>query len=184
MKTTFKVLSLTTAVLLTFAFQSCDKVKDSIFPSFENDALAIEFTIPVAPEAIDDTLELTSVHFNIDSLIKDFTGNAFSITNVNSISIKDVEWTLLDADAQNNFQNLDKASVLFHSNTVPNAIEVAAAPSIPYASTEVLSLTGIPNTNIKNYFTGSDLYLQLAVKVKTPTTKELQSRVKLNISFE
>jgi hypothetical protein len=184
MKKSFKVLSLTTAVLIAFAFQSCDKVKDSIFPAFENDDLAIEFTIPVAPEAIKDTLELTSVHFNIDSLVKEFTGNMFSITNVNSISIKDVEWTLLDADGQNNFQNLEKASVLFYSNTVPSAIEVAAAPSIPYGSTEMLSLSGIPNTNIKNYFTGSDLYLQLAVKVKTPTTKELQSRVRLNISFE
>jgi len=184
MKKSFAVLSLAAVVLLSFAFQSCDKLKDSIFPAFENDDLAIEFTIPIAPVAKEDTIDLASVHFNIDSLVREFTGNAFSITNVSSISIKDVEWTLVNGDDQNSFQNLEKASVLFHSNTTPHATEVAAAPSIPYASTNVLSLAGIPNTNIKNYFTGSDLYLQLAVKIKTPTTKELESKVKLNISFE
>src|SRR5687768_1471419 len=145
MKKTFKALTVATVVLITLSFQACDKLKDSVFPTIENDDLSLEFTIPVAPVAIEDTLELTSVHFNIDSLVKAVTGNTFSITNVNSITVKDVEWTLLNSDAQNSFQNLDKASVLFYSNSNPNVMEVAAAPVIPYTSTDTLVLAGVPS---------------------------------------
>jgi hypothetical protein len=184
MKKSIQVLSLVTLVLISLAFQSCEKFKESIFPSFANDDLQLEFSIPIAPDAIEDTIQLTSIQFNVDSLIKVVTANTFSITNVNAITVKDVEWTLLDTDNENNFQNLERASVLFHSSSNPNVAEVAMASSIPYSSTDVLSLAGVSSANIKNYFTGSQLYLQLAVKIKKPTTKELQSKVKLNIQID
>jgi hypothetical protein len=184
MKKFVQVLSVATVILLSFTFQSCEKLKESVFPSFENDDLEVEFTIPIAPDAIEDTIHLTSIHFNVDSIIKSFTGGMFTITDVNAITVKDVEWTLENSDDQNNFQNLEKASVLFHSSSNHTPAEVAAVPSIPYSSTNVLNLGGISSSNIKNYFTGSDLYLQLAVKIKQPTTKELQSRVRLTIQVD
>src|SRR5687768_11927151 len=156
MKTLLRSTYLLTIITLSISLQSCDKLKDKFFPGFEAEPSDIQVSIPViASTAAASPIVSITTYFNMDSIIKAETLNAFSIKNVDLITVQELTLTIVDGDSNNNFGNMESLAVSLHSNANGNATVIASAPLIADEDTNELSLSPIASNNLRSYMTGS-----------------------------
>jgi hypothetical protein len=181
MKKTILALSLLSG-LCAASLTSCEKVKDSLFPAFDVEMNDVSVTIPITVEGVERSTSST-VAFNLDSAIKAYTSNAFSISNLSSVKVKDVGVVLTNTDALNDLSNFETVSVKLSSNTVstPAIIASAAVPDAPGTS------LNIPITNppeLKEYLKGNQLTYTITGTARQTTTKPLNATVSVTLAIK
>jgi hypothetical protein len=185
MKKFYSVTLVSFIMIASFSLQSCDKIKDKFFPGFEIEPTDIQLNIPViVSTTAQSNVAAVSLHFNMDSIIKAETLNAFSIRNVDHISIQALKLTMLNADNENNFGNLENLSVSFHSNGNTNPVTVANAPVI--ADENTVELLPIPDVtaNLRSYMNGDRLTYTLTGKARRVTTKPLSCTIHIRLKMK
>src|SRR4051812_44933566 len=87
----------------------CKKIITAIFPGMDVDVPAITVTIPAIPFTLPGEFSLGSFkqRFNLDSVVKANTGGAFGAADVSSVKVKQIAFTVANADQQNNLSNFE-----------------------------------------------------------------------------
>jgi hypothetical protein len=176
------ILALTLAGSFATGLFSCSKVKNTLFPAFESEIGAVSVTIPIAVAGAEASSSKT-ITFKLDSTIKAYTQNAFSISNLGSVKVKDLSVMLVNADALNDVSNCDSVTVKLASNTnsTPAVIASVAIPDTPASS---LNITPINSPELNGYLTGNQLTYTLMARVRRTATKPLQATVLVTLSIK
>ena len=184
MKTILHSGLLLTILVAGLTMQSCDKLKDKFFPGFEIQPSDLQITIPViANTTSSSAIASVTTYFNMDSIIKAETLNAFTINNVKSITVQELDLSFTNSDNANNFGNLEEISVSFHSNANTNATIIANAPLIQDVAANELALSPLATNNIRGYMNGSQLTYTIAAKARRATTKPLTCMMHLRLKM-
>lgn len=181
-----KVLSVAAALTagLMFTTSSCDKLKDALFQAFYTQGVSQTFDIPIINTTNTETTFGTLVDkFNIDSIIKAETNDAFSLNDIKKITITEAKVTLLNADVDNNFANFESGMLTFSTNSNPTPLTVATGPN-PDVYSETFMLPPIPDTNLKSYLAGSELTYVISGKARRVTNKVLNARLDVKFYIE
>jgi hypothetical protein len=176
------ILALTLAGSLAIGLLSCSKVKDTLFPAFESEIGAVSVTIPITVAGTEASNSKT-ITFNLDSTIRAYTQNAFSISNLGSVKVKDLSIMLVNADDFNDVSNFESVLVKLASNTntTPAVIASAAISDTPASS---LNITPTNSPELKGYLAGNQLTYTLMADVRRTTTKPLQATVLVTLSIK
>lgn len=176
------ILSFSVASLLVLGMSSCEKAKDKLFPSFETNAGTLLVNVPVvASTANEVALGNTTVSFNLDSTIKAYTNGSFSISNANSVKIKDITLTVLNGDQENNISNFESAKVTIASNANSSPAVIASANLMDINQPAVINGNG---TELKGYLQGGQITYNVSGKARRATTKELQASISVVLSIQ
>src|SRR5688572_18208444 len=102
MKTILRSGLLLSILVAGLTMQSCDKLKDKFFPGFEIQPSDLQITIPViANTTSQSAIASVTTYFNMDSIIKAETLNAFTINNVKSITVQELNLSFTNSDNAN-----------------------------------------------------------------------------------
>ena len=184
MKTILRSSLLLTIIIAGLTMQSCDKLKDKFFPGFEIQPSDLQISIPViASTTSQSAIASFTTYFNMDSIIKAETLNAFTINNVKSITVQELNLSFTNSDNANNFGNFEELSVSFHSNANTTATIIANAPVIQDAIQNDLALSPLATNNIRGYMNGSQLTYTITGKARRPTTKPLTCMMHLRFKM-
>jgi hypothetical protein len=172
-------------IVLSAGMQSCDKIKDKFFPGFEAEPSDLQIALPIIGSTTSASpIVSVTTYFNMDSIIKAETLNAFSIKNVESITVQELTLTIADGDNENNFGNLESIAVSLHSNVNTTPTMIASAPLIADQDVNELTLSPVASNNLRGYMTGSYLTYTISGKARKVTTKPLtcmlHMRLKMN----
>lgn len=121
-----------------------------------------------------------TISFNLDSIIKAYTENTFSIGNLSSVKVKDVTIFLVNADDLNNISNFETVSLSFFSNTnsTPAVVASAIIPNTPATS---LNVPAVNSPELKEYLKGNQLTYTVTGKARKSTTKTLNATVSVTL---
>lgn len=176
-----KTALLSVALLGTLALASCEKIKDAIFPSFEQDLPEVSVTIPITTSLGSDVeLGAYEFQFNVDSLIRKYTAQQFSIDNAGAVVIKSVILNLDNEDNLNNFSNFENVKLSVSGSERPAHVVVAETPITSAASPLVVPGN---NTDLKDYFKSGRTIFTLTGRAKKITTKPLQMSVQVQLKI-
>lgn len=176
-------LALLAVVAVAITVTSCKKVLDAFFDPIES-PLSVEITIPVVTNTTSESvLGASSVHFNLDSIIRKNTKDVFNINSIKSVKLKDMAVNLLNADDKNNLANFETFKVTFTSsaNATPVVLGTATNPDT-YATSTVFPISN--SVELKNYLSGSDVTFTLYSKARRATTHTLTARVSVTLKSE
>jgi hypothetical protein len=169
------------ALLGTLVLASCEKIKDAIFPSFEQDIPEVTVTIPITTSVGSDVvLGAYEFKFNVDSLIRKYTAQQFGIDNAGGIQIKSVILNLNNEDNLNNFSNFENVKLSVSSDEMPVNVTVAETAITSGASPLVVPGN---NTDLKKYFKSGRVIYTLTGRSKKITTKPLQMSVQVQLKI-
>lgn len=172
------ILTLSSLFILAISITSCNKLKDDLFPGFDANIAAVTISIP--PTAAGTNVNASStVNFNLDSIIKANTANKFSINNLGSVTVKEVNVTLMNTDESNDVSNFNDASIQFASNG--SILATIAAVAIPDTPATSLTLHAMGTTELKDILKGSQLTYSFAAGTRKQVTKTLTARVFVTI---
>jgi hypothetical protein len=182
METVLRSVYLLTIIAFSIGLQSCDKIKDKFFPGFEAEPSDIQLSIPVitSTTAAMPIVSITT-NFNMDSIIKAETLNAFSIKNVESITVQELSLMIADADTNNNLGNMESIAVSLHSDANANPTVIANSPLVPNEYLSELTLSPIASNNLRPYMTGSQLTYTISGKARKVTTKPLTCMIHMRL---
>jgi hypothetical protein len=162
------------------ALNSCDKVKTSTPLTINWDGIDVTVTVPAVSDTTPQTgLGTGTFSYDIDSLIKDKSSNALSISNIDSIVINSCTITVLNPDAGNNGQNVKHAHVLFYTDTHPATVEIGNAIDNPDTYSDNIPCT-VPKNVLKDYFQAGDkptVHYRLDGQLRRPTTHPLDLKI-------
>jgi hypothetical protein len=173
-------LSAIIAVCGAFAFfsQSCSK----IIPPQDVSWSGIDDTLKV-PIVSDTVMHLgigtSSFSYNIDSLIKNKTNNAFSANNIAKVTLKSVKLTIVNPDNQNNWANYKFSALYFNSSVNMTQVLAANVPNNPDVYSDTLSLPVDNTIDLKSYLYSSSYSGPVKIsyvfggQLRRPTTKIL-----------
>lgn len=179
----FTVAFALTLGLLMFT-TSCDKLKDKLFQAFTTNGVEQDFVIPII-NTTTGQVDFGTIRdqFNIDSIIKAESGGAFSLNDIKKVTITEAKLILLNADADNNFQNFEEGWLNFNTNTNPTTVEIATGLN-PDVYSEQWLLPPLTGVNLKDYLNGSELNYFVAGKARKVTTKALNCKLKVKFYVE
>ena len=184
MKTIVRSGLLVSMMIVALSIQSCDKLKDKFFPGFEIQPSDLQISIPVIANTASPTaVASVTTYFNMDSIIKAETLNAFTINNVKSITVQELNLSFTNSDNANNFANLEEIAVSFHSNSNTNATIVANAPIVQDVMANELALSPLATNNIRGYMNGSQLTYTITAKARRATTKSLTCMMHIRLKM-
>ena len=184
MKTIVRSGLLVSMMIVALSIQSCDKLKDKFFPGFEIQPSDLQISIPVIANTASPTaVASVTTYFNMDSIIKAETLNAFTINNVKSITVQELNLSFTNSDNANNFANLEEIAVSFHSNSNTNATIVANAPIVQDVMANELALSPLATNNIRGYMNGSQLTYTITAKARRATTKPLTCMMHIRLKM-
>jgi len=168
--------------IVATGFVSCQKVKDALFPAFETQVDDIEFTIPIVAGGVETSVSNT-FYFNLDSTIKDYTENVFSIRNINSVKVSGLTLMITNTDALHDISNFESIHVAMASNakTTPVVIVDAAVPNEP---ANILNLAATNSPDLKDYLKGNQLTYTVTGKARRSTIKPLQATVSISLAIK
>lgn len=176
-----KTALLSFALLGTLALASCEKIKDAIFPSFEQDIPEVTVTVPIIART-GSNVELGNIafNFNVDSVIRKYTAQQFSIDNAKSVNVKSVTLNIDNEDALNNFSNFESVQLAVSSTAKPTPV-VVAQTNITSGSSPLV----VPgnSTDLKEYLKSSRVTYTLSGATKKITTKPLQLSVQVQLKI-
>ena len=169
-------------VLFFVAFASCKKIVSSVFGGTDVKVPAVELTIPVILAITTNEISLGSIqqHINVDSLIKANTAGIFGINAVSSIKVKEVNFSLTNADALNNLSNFKNARVMLQSNNVNTPVELF---SLDFADTYASSYNYIPaaSPELLSYFRGNTITYSFYGTMRRTTSKPLNMIISVTL---
>lgn len=170
-RTVLSVPAMCMAIALLFSFASCNKLKDAVKVNVAMQSADISFSIPPQPVGT-QTLSSFTATLNVDSIIKANASN-MGINNIKSVKITSCSFTLLNADATNNFGALSacQATLSSSSNTTP--VTLAEISNNPDANSSSLSLPVNSSVELKNYFSGTSFYYTISGTTRRATTQTM-----------
>ena len=171
--------------LLTTSLLSCNKLIEAFFPGFDTDINAAEIKIPAVPVVPTTETNLGNVtfRFNLDSIIRVHTANAFSINTIASVRVKAIKFDFQNANAENNAANFESMRISFssNSNTTPTTIGSVAIPDTYATSISIPITEGI---ELKDYMRGEQISYTLSAKARRGTSDQLVSTIIVSISVK
>lgn len=181
MKKTILTLSLLGSIC-AIGFTSCEKIKDKLFPAFDAEIADVSVTVPITVAGTENSSSST-VSFNLDSTIKAYTQNAFGMSNLSSVKVKDMRVFLMETTELNNISNFENVKLSFSSNTniTPAIIADAAIPNVRAAD---INIPVANSPELKGYLTGNQLTYMLTGKARRSTTKPLNAAVSVTLSIK
>ena len=169
-------------VFLIVAFASCKKIVSSVFGGTDVNVPAVELTIPVIIAVTTNEISLGSIqqHINIDSVIKANTAGIFGINVVSSIKVKEIKFTLGNADALNNLANFKNARVTIQSNTNNAPVDLF---SLNFADTYAAAYTFTPASSpeLLGYLNGNTIIYTIYGTMRRTTSKTLNMMIAITL---
>jgi hypothetical protein len=172
----------------------CKKIIDSIFQGIDVDVPEFVLTIPAPPPLPpgfpvppgEQSLGSLSQNFNLDSAVKAQTAGQFGAGDVSSVKIKQMIFTIANADDANNFSNFESARISVASNASQNTPEVdIAAITFPQTYTPTYTYTSSENAaELRAYLNGSRLTFNVYGKLRRYTTKAVTISVKVTMKVK
>jgi hypothetical protein len=176
------ILTLSLFGLFTAGLTSCEKVKDKLFPAFDTQMADVQVTIPITIQGAESTTNST-VAFNLDSTIKAYTANAFSISNLSSVKVKDIGVFLTDGNDLNNISNFENVTLKFSSNTNSTPAVIIDTP-IPNVSVTDINLPVTNSPELKEYLKGNQLTYTVTGRARKTTTKVLHAVILVTLAVK
>ena len=187
MKKQILMPSLIVAVVLggILSLQSCGKLANLLNFKLNMQTDSVNVTIPVTTGVNGEiTVGPSTTSYNVDSFIHSQTGNQLGISNITSVKIAAVTFTLTNPDSLNNFQDFESISASLYSNTnsTPYTINIPSNPDV-YAAT--LSPQVDSTVELKSYI-GTQFNYTLTGKLRRSTTKPLNCTItfKFNVAVQ
>ncbi len=184
MKKIFAIAAVAIVMLTTIT--ACRKLITKIFNGFDAEVPTIQFTLPAIPLAPPQEVPLGTFtqYFNLDSTIKANTDSTFGAKDVSSITIKKIDFSILDADQNNNLANFESARFTFSSNSKANPVEIASAifPDTYATNTTYTSPGNAPE--LKPYLTGTELYYNVYGKARRTTSRPLKLVIQATLTLK
>lgn len=171
--------------LFTTTLFSCNKLIEAFFPGFDTDINAAEITIPAVPVVPTTETQLGSVtfRFNLDSIIRSFTANAFSINTIASVRVKQIRFDFKNPDAQNNAANFESMRIGFSSNANSEPVTIGSV-NIPDTYATNISIPITEGIELKDYMKGEQISYTLYAKPRRGTTQPLTTNIVVSISVK
>lgn len=170
------------AVTAVLGLSSCDKAEKLLFKPFES-PLNFDITIPViASTSTETSMGSTTVSYNIDSLIKAKTNNAFDGSVVGSMYIQQVAITITDpVDNNNNLSNFNYVKM----NVSQGGTPLVLGPFNVSPGAQMQDSYTVSNSpNIRPLFNGSSVNFNLVGQANKVTTHEIHAKVSATIKFD
>jgi hypothetical protein len=177
------VLAMLFAVLIVALSTGCKKALQALFAGVEVPLSEVRITVPpnpIAPPIYTGAIKLDRItqRLNLDSLVKANTGNKFGIADVSSVKLKEMLVTIAaGANAGNNFQNFENVKVDFSSNSNNTPIQIASY-DFPDVYADQTNIATANSPELVNYIKANELYYDLTVKPRRPTTQALTMVIK------
>jgi len=149
------------------------------------DAPATDFSIPIITGVHQSFISLDSVKldFNIDSVIRQSTGNTASINDADKIVIKSIHLELNDADLTNNWANLDTVNIYLNSNTSNGPSRIATITNTDKYS-DLVDGNVNSTLNAKDYLKGNQIFYIFYGTNRRATTKILHGKINVKFGLE
>jgi hypothetical protein len=166
------------AVIVVALSTGCKKALQSLLPGFDVPLSEVRITVPPNPFAPplytgDLKLDRITQRLNLDSLVKTNTNNQFGVADVSSVKLKEMLVTIVDgANATNNFQNFENVKIGFSSNSNSNVIQISSY-DFPNTYSTTTNIVTADSPELVNYIKATELYYDLTVKPRRPTTQPL-----------
>ncbi len=155
---------------ITLMLSSCDKLNSLVKVNIQLQTAAIEFVIPQASDGTDSAS--FSYAINVDSLIH-ANSSDFDTSKIRSVKIDSITFQLTNADANNNFGNVDNAYAQFYSDSYPYFVTIASVTNNPAINTANLTLPVNSTLELKQYFDAHAFYFTLYNHLRTGLTHDL-----------
>jgi len=185
------LLAVSALVLFSCAISSCSKVKEAIAKNIPNITYQDDkpvISIPASSSTAQQTA-FGTINFDLSQFIASNAGTGgIDFSYVKHIYVKSIKATLVNADANNNFNNLaftaaSSPAVIF--NTTPdvnNATLLGGNMTTPPSDPYNLVIPVTNNADILSHVNGKNWSYGFTYKLQKPTTKDLQ--VKLDVEYE
>lgn len=174
----FSVLAL---AAISTPFNSCNKIANQLAQSIGWTGVDITIDVPVTSDTgYHSSLGMGTFTYDLDSMIKSKTSNQLGMKNIDELKFTSCTLTILNPDANNNFQNFKMAQASFYTNansTVANLGQIDNNPDT-YAASINLPINN--TTNIKSYVPNSGpvtFFYRAAGNLRKGTDKVLQVNV-------
>lgn len=175
MKTAFSFFLLSSLILATFSFSSCNKLKSQVaVPDIFLKSKDIVFDIP--PTAAGSQQQSADQAFDINAEIaaNNTSGFTLSASNVKSATVSKVSVDITSAvSTSNNFANFTAGGVGLYSNTAPTKITVAQADNNPDVYSTHLDLPINGSTDVAPMLKGSVITYIYGYTLRRATTVTL-----------
>jgi len=173
------------AASLVLITVSCKKILNETFTGFDANVPDFQVTVPAIPVVPSGEISLGSftTSFNLDSTIRVNTGNIFSLSDVSSITVRQVVVNLPNGDASNNLSNFTSTRVTLASNTdtIPaNFINL----SFPDTATQTVTNVPASSPELIGYLKGNQLTYHIYGQMRRPTSKALNMAVSVTFHFK
>ena len=169
-------------IVIAAGIGSCKKVVKAVFKGLDLDAPSITVEIPriffVPPDEFG--FATLTQPFNLDSVVRANTAGAFGASDVSSVKVKQMFFSISNADSENNLSNLESARVAFSSNTNPNPVDIA---NITFPKNNESSFTYIPENPIelRPFLNGNELRYKVFGKARKMTSKPMTLTVRVTL---
>jgi|GEM_PF-1554254 len=180
-----KTLLFTIAVLLSGVFiQSCDKIKDKLFDSFSAKGVDATFEVsaPLLPTPVMLDLGTYTSYFNLDSVVRDFTKNAFSISDISSVKADSLTLMVLNPTADHNLSNFAKGEISISSSSNPTPVKFEFEVPDQYAETLTIAVGN--NTELKPYLTGNTFTYNIKAQLRKAVTQDMEVRTIMKFKID
>lgn len=179
------LISVLTVMVLVVASVSCKKIIRDLFKGIDTDVPAFTVTLPAIPYAfpIEVPLGTLSQPFNLDSSVRANTGGVYGAGDVSSVKIKQIVFSLPNADSMNNVSNFQSARVTFSSDAKADTVTIASI-TFPDTYASTYTFTPVNSPELKPYLTGSMLYYHVFGQLRRATTKELPLSILCTLRVE
>ncbi len=177
------LITLVAIALGSITLHSCTKLAKLLNFNLGMQTETVNVTIPVTTGVNGVvTVGPATNRFNVDSFVMAQTGNQLNASNITSVKLSSVVFTLNNANAFNNFQNFESCSASFSSNTnpTPYTVEIANNPDV-FANTLTLPVNG--DAELKSYI-GNEFNYTVSGKVRRGTTIPLDCTVSFTFSVK
>lgn len=177
-----RLIVISTVILFSLVLASCHKIESALFKPFES-PLSFEVTIPVITNTTSEvSMGQSIVQYNLDSVIKKNTGNAFGADIVGNMYIKDIGLQLLESDGDNNLNNFDFVKL---SVSAGGSTPVLFGPyNITPGSVSSAIFLVANSPNIKPFFNGTAVTFNLSGKANSVTTRTMRAKISATLKFE
>ena len=181
-KVYFSVIAL---IIIISGLAGCKKIIRKIFQGIDADVPAFTVVLPPIPYAFPEEMSLGTFqqHFNLDSSIRANTGGVYGADDISSVKVKQIVFSLSNADQHNNISNFESTRLIFSSNTKSDTVTIASI-TFPDAYAETYTYTPVSSPELKPYLTGSILYYNAYGKLRRATTNPLKLNIQVTLRVE
>lgn len=162
-------------------FIGCKKIIKAVFPGLDTE-VSTTVNIPTIPYAPSSEIPLGSFtqHFNLDSVVNANTSGAFGASDVSTVTIRQIVFTMPTADDHNNLSNFESARFNLSSDTKTNPIEVASI-TFPDNGESTYTYTPPAPVELRPYLDGTELTYTVYGKIRRITSRSMPLNVRVSL---